>query len=431
MFGLFKKQPKIDFISKGDIGWVEDNLIWFIEGFGLDRIRKHPFLFPDYHTFPYTDLNNNEQFEKLIAQLSEIIELNRESIEVVFFDDLFAKEWITWGPVGPASTASSVHLRLMNETGAKFRIELAKSNLKHPQLLVSVLARELVRTKLIREYLLNPSLDNSEPFLDLATIFFGFGILTANSFMTNEINWINRHGFLPIEITSYANGLICYLADLNPKEIERHFNLNGRDLFLRSSQFLNESKDTTLTKEMIHLCDTKHRINKGSSKAFEEMDFEKVHKLNAELIQLEPENVIAFNNIGYAFMKQRDYLNAIGAFTKSIGVDPYFDYAFNNRGYCKLNIMDLDGGLNDIETALQMDNSNAFAHRNLGLYYFLSKEFGKALESYDRSIKLDDDTELIHFLSSKAFEAVGDFENAKAHFEKSRLKNEYNDSIVE
>jgi len=100
MFGLFSKKTYQPTVTPEDKDWVEKNIIWFIEVFGLDKLKEQPFISPTTENFPYNNLKDTEQFQKLFEQLCKYWDLNPNEIIVKFFDDIKSKQWKTWMPHG-------------------------------------------------------------------------------------------------------------------------------------------------------------------------------------------------------------------------------------------------------------------------------------------------------------------------------------------
>lgn len=61
MFGLFNKKTYQPTVTPEDKEWVERNIIWFIEVFGLDKLKEQPFIFPTVENFLYNNLKDTDQ----------------------------------------------------------------------------------------------------------------------------------------------------------------------------------------------------------------------------------------------------------------------------------------------------------------------------------------------------------------------------------
>lgn len=432
MFGLFSKKTYQPTLTPEDKEWVEKNIIWFIEAFGIEKLKEQPFIAPTTENFPYSNLKDTEQFQKLFEQLCTYWDLNPNEIIVKFFDDFKSKQWTTWvRPQSKFNEPAGLYNQIYTTDEKRFNIQLAKSNLEHPQLLISVIAHELAHVKLLGGNYINRNDDDIEPLTDLASIFFGFGVFVANSVQTKDIYWISRSGYLPNQLISYANALICYITEHDVKNYNSVLNGNTIDLFKKDFEFLSNTHDTSLTKDKVLECELTFKIGSQIADGFEGRNFDEVIIASKRYLEKNPKNTSAFNNIGYALLQQKKYEEAIDQFTRAIDIDPYWDYPYNNRGYCKLQLGDVENAFLDLHHSFEMNPENSFSWRNLGAYYLKTNEFKKALEHFEEAEKIDPRTEMINFYLGQAHLKLGDAESAKKYFDKSKVQNEHNDSTVE
>lgn len=431
MFGLFKKKPLNPTVTPEDKDWIEKNLVWFIEVFGLDKLKEEPFISPINDNFPYTNLDDTEQFQKLFEQLCKYWDLNPNEILVKFFDDFKSKQWTTWIPHGTFNEPGGLYQQLYTTEEKRFNIQIAKSNLKNPQLLVAVISHELAHVKLLGGNYINRNDADMEPLTDLASIYFGFGVFVANSCQTKDIYWISRSGYLPNQLISYANALICYITETNPDKYLEYLNFNTSDLFKQDCEFLQNTNDTLLTKDKIAESEIAHKREKQISDGFAKRNFSDVISASQKILESDPKNIGAYNNIGYALLQQKNYQKAIDSFTNAIELEPYWDYPYNNRGYCKLQLGDLENAYYDIHSSFEMNPDNSFAWRNLGAYFLITGELEKALTHFEEAQKIDPKTELINFYFGHTYKKMGDMEKANIYFEKSKVEDEYNDTVME
>jgi tetratricopeptide (TPR) repeat protein len=431
MFGLFSKKTYQPTITQEDKNWIENNIISFIEVFGLERLRKQPFLFPTIENFPYDNLHDTEQFQKLFEQLCQYWDLNANEIIVTFFDDLKSKQWTYWVPYGESKEVLGLFNQIYTTDEKRFKVQLAKSNLDTPQLLVAVLAHELAHVKLLGGNYIYPNDQDLEPLTDLVSIFWGFGVFVANSVQTNDIYWISRAGYLPNQLISYANALMCYITGYNERTYYEYLNNNTLDLFKKDFEFLTKTNDTALTKEKVEECEQTFKVVKQVEEAFVAKNFDEVIEVCTRVLEKKPKDLVAINNIGYALLQQKKYQEAISQFTKAITIDPYWDYPYNNRGYCKLQLEDYENALLDLQYSHEVNPDNSFSWRNMGAYYLATNETDKALHYFEKAETIDPKTEMINFYIGYTHLKLGNVILGEKYIEKSSQLNEYNDSIID
>ncbi|MBK9249995.1 MAG: tetratricopeptide repeat protein [Ignavibacteria bacterium] len=430
MFGLFGKKKYSPTVTPEDKDWIEQNICWFIEVFGLDNLKVQPIILPTVENFPYNDLNDTNQFQKLFERLCRYCDVNPNEIVVKFFDDFKSKQWTTWIPHGEFCDAAGIYNQVYTTDEKRFNIQLAKSNLNHPQLLVSVISHELAHVKLLGGNYMNSKDPDMEPLTDLASIFFGFGIFVANSSQIKDIYWITRTGYLPQQMISYANALICYITGYDSKIYIAELNGNTKDLFKQDYEFLSNTNNTLLTKDKLTEIERTYKISDQIIKGFEIRNLDGVIAACKELIRDNPQNNAAMNSYGYALLQQKNYHEAIEQFTRAIDINPYLDIPYSNRGYCKLQLGELEDAFTDIHSALEMNSENSYTIRNMGAYYLRTNEFEKALEHFEQAQKMDPQTELINFYLGITHSKIENTETSTGYLEKSALLNEHNDSTI-
>jgi tetratricopeptide (TPR) repeat protein len=431
MFGIFSKKRYQPTVTSEDKEWIENRIIWFIEAFGLDKLKEQPFILPTKKNFPYNNLSNSDQFQKLFEQICNYCEVNPNEISVKFFDDYGSKQWTTWIPLGEFNEPAGVYNQIYPTDEKRFNIELAKSNLNNPQLLVSVIAHELAHVKLLGENYINYHDEDMEPLTDLACIFFGFGVFVANSVQTQDINWIKRSGYLPNQVISYANALICYITKNDAAQFYNLFNSNTLNLFKKDFEFLTHTNDTLLTKDKVSSCELFYKIATRIMDGFEKRNFDEVIEASNLLLETNPKDISPhFNNIGYALLQKKKYHEAIDYFTRAIDIDPYWDYPFNNRGYCLLQLGDIENAFIDLHHSFEMNPDNSFAWRNMGAYFLKINELDKAVKHFEKAEKIDPKTELIYFYLGQTYLKLGNMDKSIKFFNKSKELNEHNDSII-
>lgn len=111
-----------------------------------------------------------------------------------------------------------------------------------------------------------------------------------------------------------------------------------------------------------------------------------------EALDIDPNHSVILNNRGYAYGLLHRHEEAIIDLNKAISLDENFAFSWNNRGFSKLKLGQFEDGLLDIQKSLALDAENAYAYRNLGLYYFLKKDYQKALDLYEKALEMDTTT---------------------------------------
>ena len=74
-------------------------------------------------------------------------------------------------------------------------------------------------------------------------------------------------------------------------------------------------------------------LNKAGYDALRSRDFERAVTLLKRVVEMEPKDRTAWNNLGRAYMGLREFASAIAAYQKQTEVNPYDAYAFTISGW--------------------------------------------------------------------------------------------------
>lgn len=109
-------------------------------------------------------------------------------------------------------------------------------------------------------------------------------------------------------------------------------------------------------------------------------------------LALDEANIYSLSNRAFTYIQLKQYVEAIRDFDSVIKMQPDYAYAWANKGYAKIKLDLLDDGREDIKYAISIDENEAYAHRAIGVYYFDTKQYRKALESLHLAFELNPDT---------------------------------------
>lgn len=106
-------------------------------------------------------------------------------------------------------------------------------------------------------------------------------------------------------------------------------------------------------------------------------------------IELKPDFVEAYNNLGNEYSNLGEYGFALEKYNKALEIDPEFASAYNNRGNAYRDLGKYDQAVSDYNRALQLDPDDAKPYANRGLTYYHLRDYRRAIEDYDKAISLD------------------------------------------
>ncbi|MEH2003728.1 tetratricopeptide repeat protein [Nostoc sp.] len=106
-------------------------------------------------------------------------------------------------------------------------------------------------------------------------------------------------------------------------------------------------------------------------------------------LRLDPNSIIAHNNLGLALYTQGKLEEAITAYQKALEIDPNYALAHSNLGAALKNQGKLSEAIAAYQRALQIDPNYANAHYNLGLALYGQGKLSEAIAAYQRALQID------------------------------------------
>lgn len=237
--------------------WLDEAFVWLVGELGADVVRGVEVILPSEDYFPVpidgSDASIRATFEKVCHYMdvdSRVIRLELYEVE-------------TGGNVHPLATAEKgSHALGTYQLGrnGRYNIRLETSQAANAQALIATIAHELGHVILLGEGRLDPEYADHEPMTDLVSIFYGFGIFSANSIFsfaqfTNVFGqgWsAERHGYLTEEMCGYALALFAIARGEEMPAWTSYLNRNVRTYMKNSLKFLKVSGN--LPSEFTQVC---------------------------------------------------------------------------------------------------------------------------------------------------------------------------------
>ncbi len=105
-----------------------------------------------------------------------------------------------------------------------------------------------------------------------------------------------------------------------------------------------------------------------------------------KVVKAQPDNLAAWDLLAKGFDKQRDYSNAITAFTKVTELDPKRADAYFGLGQIYVRMQRSKEAIAALEKSLELKPENPVAYLQLGTAHENARDFVKAAESYEKYI---------------------------------------------
>ena len=108
-----------------------------------------------------------------------------------------------------------------------------------------------------------------------------------------------------------------------------------------------------------------------------------------DIVLKSPNKGRAYNNLGFAYFEEKDFLNSWQAVNRAIALDPHYALAYCNRGRIYQQFHQFPQALSDYAKALSLRADYPEVYNNRGNIYMAMGEHTKALEDFDRTISFN------------------------------------------
>jgi tetratricopeptide (TPR) repeat protein len=124
---------------------------------------------------------------------------------------------------------------------------------------------------------------------------------------------------------------------------------------------------------------------------------------------------------GDNFLRQKQWEDAIIAYTKAIEIDPNNAVAYNQRGLAYMyQVKSVDKMLEDFNKAIELDPRLAMAYYNRGTVYDSKGDYDKAIADFTRVIELSPKFAEVYALRGLSYKQSGNLVKAQADFGKAK-----------
>ena len=213
-------------------------LTWCVDQFGREALEAEV-LTPTPRFFPGAYKGTPEDVLSVVDLVRAHLRINPAEISVALYDGRPPARM----PGAATGAYSSVagHYSIRDGLGM---IAIALEDAPDPRRLVAVAAHELCHHKLLYSGIATAADQDHEPLTDLATVFFGLGVFTANaafSFSQGSHGWRRRQlGYINQPMFGYALARVAALRGEHDPEWARHLETNPRGYFKQATRYLDK-----------------------------------------------------------------------------------------------------------------------------------------------------------------------------------------------
>ena len=136
-------------------------------------------------------------------------------------------------------------------------------------------------------------------------------------------------------------------------------------------------------------------------------------------LELDPNDVKAYNNRGFVHGRQCNYDLAIQDYNKALELDPKSAVVYTNHGIAYSYKGDYDRAIQDYNKALELDPKDAVAYNNRGIAYSDKGNYDLAIQDYNKALELDPKLAAAYTNRGLAYERKGNADLAIQDYTKA------------
>ena len=133
------------------------------------------------------------------------------------------------------------------------------------------------------------------------------------------------------------------------------------------------------------------------------------------VIEKKPNDIKAYNNVGFAYSQLGDYKEAIDYFKKAVEIDPNSAVSYSNIGLTYISLKDYPSAVPFLEKAIELDPDNSLmapAYHGLGANNLYSGKFEEAMPYLKKAIMIDPNFADAYANLGGAYAQLGQMEEA-------------------
>lgn len=412
-------------ITEDDRLWVEENFRWLKEVFGYpNKMEQQVLLTAKF--FPATFAMETASINNVVADLCVLFGIAQDTVKVEILTDLRDYNNIPYQIEGKAF-ACETELR----KGA-YTIFVANSLQKYPERLIYSLIYEFIRIRLTESELeFDVGGDDTGLFIYLAGIYYGFGVILAQNLLDTgrrsdgmwEIKW-NYVSEMPQPVMAFSLATYANLAGDDDPSWKNEFNGDFKKMLEGAIAYLRENPNDLYDEMEVKANELFNQANDY----FDTNQPEAAISTLQKILFLTSDDVMkadVYNNMGYYYMRKKDYSQGISNFRKALALGPEYGFANDNLGYALIMTGELEAGMLYLEKAMQTGNYDvAYTFRNFALYHQYKKEPDRAEDFFQRAFHQGTPVDLLEYHYGEFLLEQGDIGSAKEFFLKSAQKNE-------
>jgi hypothetical protein len=233
--------------------WIEESFNWLTGELSAETLAANVVVLPTPEYFPDPITGKPRDIRRFLERVCAYMDIEPKEVELGVYSKALEKQ--AGRPV-PEHTGHP-HFLYKKQKG-KYALRLEAAQAAKAETLVAAIAHELGHTILIGENRLDRTRPDHEEMVDLLTVFYGFGVFTANSAVAlasarnskYEGGPHLRAGYMTEEMYGYALALFAYARGESNPGWKKHLHVNVRHYFKQGLKYLVKGGETRV--QVIH-----------------------------------------------------------------------------------------------------------------------------------------------------------------------------------
>ncbi len=149
-------------------------------------------------------------------------------------------------------------------------------------------------------------------------------------------------------------------------------------------------------------------------------DYNKAIEESKKVIEIAPNDYIAYARLGLAYKKIKDTVNSLESYKKSIAINSNYSTAHNNLAVLYVELKKHVRASEHALRATQIDPFSSIYYRTLAMTYCYNGQYKSAIETSEQALKLKDKKMYLSlYIQAICYEALGETELFYAHLQKA------------
>jgi hypothetical protein len=230
-------QPEFELFDSDTKEWIDARSSFLLYQFGPQRVRLCPVILPTTEFFPRQFAETKEDACELLDRLCEFLQIDPQTVQLEVYRG------------GQRADGGMTPLGVYQQHDDHFRIWVEGSQLDEPLELAATMIHELCHIHLLGHGRITEDFDDHEPLTDLATVFLGLGVITANATL-RDVSWrggglegwhINTRGYLTMQMYGYALALFSRVRGEDTPMWSKHLRPDVRHAFQKSLLYFEQN----------------------------------------------------------------------------------------------------------------------------------------------------------------------------------------------